>query len=182
MFGSWPGGIATGVLQRGPNSIPLSGQIRRDSMHLLTRRRDAVMLCGIVLGARMGGRQEVFPAERLRTMLTLEWEEVDEVARRVGALLPDVKQLGVALGSCRHSGEVGICAEKDMVGIRDGLCDDRAYMASSRDARPPSGTRTRKLRRPRWLLCKKRPQARTFPECLDAESATLDCLSRQSTA
>lgn len=42
---------------------------------------------------------------------------------------------------------------KNVVESRDALCDDRAYMASSKDARPPSRTRTRKLR-PRWLLCK----------------------------
>ena len=56
------------------------------------------MLRRIVLGTVVGGGKEVFAAEGLRTMLTLEWEEVDEETGRVGALLANVEKLSVALG------------------------------------------------------------------------------------
>ena len=36
------------------------------------------MLRRIVLGTVVGGGKEVFAAERLGTMLALEWEEVDK--------------------------------------------------------------------------------------------------------
>lgn len=56
------------------------------------------MLRCIVLGTVVSGGKEVFTAERLSAMLTLEWEEVDEETGRVGALLANVEKLSVALG------------------------------------------------------------------------------------
>ena len=54
------------------------------------------MLRFIVLGTMVGGRKEMFAAEGLCAMLTLEWEEVDEETGRVRALLADIEKLTVA--------------------------------------------------------------------------------------
>ncbi len=56
------------------------------------------MLRCIVIGTVVGGRKEVFAAERLRTMLTLEREKVDEETSWVGALLANVEKLSITLG------------------------------------------------------------------------------------
>lgn len=79
------------------------------------------MLRRIVLGTMVGGGKEVFAAEGLRTMLTLEWEEVDEETRRVGALLADVEELFFACGGggTRH-GRGGI--QELGVGMRESCC------------------------------------------------------------
>ena len=57
------------------------------------------MLRFIVLRAMVGSREEVFTAERLCAMLTLEREKVDEETCRVGTLFADIEKLSVALRS-----------------------------------------------------------------------------------
>ena len=44
-------------------------------------------------------RQEVFSTERLAAMLTLERQEVDQVAKGSRALLSDSEEMGVTFGS-----------------------------------------------------------------------------------
>lgn len=65
----------------------------------------------VVLVALVLVWQEVFSTERMAAVLALERQEVDEVAERCRALLPDGHQLVAALGGvgrcARHGGGGG---------------------------------------------------------------------------
>ena len=96
-FGSCPGGMATGVLQSGPD--PNVSGVFIDGAHgALTSGGNPIKLRGIVLGTMVGGRQKVLAAKWSCAVLTLEWEEVDEETSWIRALLADVEKLDVALG------------------------------------------------------------------------------------
>ena len=77
-------------------------------MYVLTIGGNTIVLGLIVLVALVLVWQEVLSAKRMAAVLALERQEVDEVAVRCRALLPDGEQLIVALGSgCRFAGHGG---------------------------------------------------------------------------
>lgn len=79
MLGSTPGGIATGVLHRGPTyNISLEHQ-DEGGLRSLTWRCYPVMFALVVLLALMSLWTEMFATERMATVLTFEWQKVDQM-------------------------------------------------------------------------------------------------------
>lgn len=70
-----------------------------------TLRRNPIIFISVVLFARVLIRKKVVPAVRLRTVLALEWKEVDQVAGRRRASLPDVKHMFVVVVSFMPDGK-----------------------------------------------------------------------------
>lgn len=63
--------------------------------------------------------EKVISTEVLRTVLALEWKEVDEETRRLGALLADGQELGIVFsaGVGRHGGSKDTGAESGRRGL-----------------------------------------------------------------
>lgn len=76
IFGSCPGGIATGLLHNGPfgNQYEVTDNIQ--DVH--TTRCDTIMFALIISWTLVGGDGEMVRAETLRTMITFERQEVYE--------------------------------------------------------------------------------------------------------
>jgi len=102
IFGSCPGGIATGLLHKEPSKekkrIVQSTWPNARMQHCLTIRRNSIVLRLIILQASMGINLEMLLTKRLLAMLTFEREKVDHRTSSLWALFADGKKLSFTFG------------------------------------------------------------------------------------
>lgn len=95
-FGSWPGRIATGVLQNGPSKSLVSWRLTDNRVERHTIWSYSVMLALVILSTFMGGHHKMLLAEGFFAMLAFEWQEVHQETWWVWALFPNSKELWIA--------------------------------------------------------------------------------------